>query len=306
MVSVKEFQDDLDVYELNELKRKLKELNKKIKEKNKPKTITISTNTHDKIKSYCSAFNLNIGKWVEEVLLERINEKCVYMGDMTFEEIQEKETEEIKRNYIKELNKDRDLIKTSKILINKDLEFFGYSIVDALPIYNILSNNNIIRRKLTEKGITFSNVLFGSESSPFINYNENLDVEILPEIDLDEVIKVKFLKKDEVLLENDVMEKNVEFDDLIKLIREVEKKTGLGKSLHEEAFTGIDYLGNKVNFCAYVIWTERGVTKYNFEEKYVPFNEYMFIRIQEVSKEESAFIEVKPFDPKGWKKYVTF
>jgi hypothetical protein len=91
-------------------------------------------------------------------------------------------------------------------------------------------------------------------------------------MDINNIIKVKFLKIDETISGSNITETNIELDNLLKLISDVEEKRGLGKSLHKEAFTGIDYLGNEVKFNSYVIWTEKKILKYNFDESLVPFN----------------------------------
>jgi len=79
----------------------------------------------------------------------------------------------------------------------------------------------------------------------------------------------------------DVKEINIEFEGLIKLIFDVEEKHGLGKLLHKEAFTGIDYLGNTIKFNSYVLWTEEEIIKYNFDENLVPFDTEILRRKRE-------------------------
>lgn len=100
-------------------------------------------------------------------------------------------------------------------------------------------------------------------------------------MNFNEIIKVKFIKPDELVSGGAILssfttspakEEYIEFNDLLKLISDVEEKRGLGKSLHKEAFTGIDYLGNVVKFNSYVIWTENEIFKFNFDESLVPFN----------------------------------
>ncbi len=92
-------------------------------------------------------------------------------------------------------------------------------------------------------------------------------------MELDKIVKVKFLKPTEHINTTErVIETDIELEDLLKLIDDVETKRGLGKSLHKEAFTGVDYLGNSVKFCSYVIWQEDDkIWKYNFDENWVPF-----------------------------------
>ena len=65
-------------------------------------------------------------------------------------------------------------------------------------------------------------------------------------MNINNVLKVKFLKSDETITGSNITEIDIELDDLIKLISDVENIRGLGKSLHKEAYTGIDYLGNDV------------------------------------------------------------
>jgi hypothetical protein len=93
---------------------------------------------------------------------------------------------------------------------------------------------------------------------------------------LEDILKVKFLKPNESISTTNgysFTEDDIEFDDLITLLNDIENiKGGLGKSLHNEAFTGIDYLGNGIKFNSYVIWTENEIFKYNFDESLVPFN----------------------------------
>jgi hypothetical protein len=108
-------------------------------------------------------------------------------------------------------------------------------------------------------------------------------------MDINNIIKVKFLKIDETLdylqqteWGSNIIETDIEFNDLLKLINDIEKiKGGLGKSLHKEAFTGIDYLGNDIKFSSYVIWTENEIFKYNFSESLVPFNDEIIKRRDE-------------------------
>lgn len=97
------------------------------------------------------------------------------------------------------------------------------------------------------------------------------------------IIKVKFLKSDETITTflapkngSNITEIDIEIDDLLKLISDIENIRGLGKSLHKEAYTGIDYLGNKVVFSSYVVWEESGdIYKYNFDEEFIPLNRFI-------------------------------
>lgn len=94
-----------------------------------------------------------------------------------------------------------------------------------------------------------------------------------------------------------IVESNIEFEDLLELISDIESHLPVSgiKNLHEEAFDGVDYLGNVVKFSSYVIWQDnkhdrriiddehyRGLNfrdplpgiiyKYNFDENLIPFN----------------------------------
>ena len=92
-------------------------------------------------------------------------------------------------------------------------------------------------------------------------------------MNINNIVKCKFLKSDETITDSNIKEIDIEFNDLIKLISDVENIRGLGKSLHKEAYTGIDYLGNEVFFSSYVIWCESGdIYKYNFDEDWIPLN----------------------------------
>ena len=95
-------------------------------------------------------------------------------------------------------------------------------------------------------------------------------------LSLNNIIKVKFLKKDETITGSNITEIDIELDDLIKLISDIENIRGLGKSLHKEAYTGIDYLGNEIVFSSYVVWEESGdIYKYNFDEEWIPLNSFI-------------------------------
>jgi len=99
-------------------------------------------------------------------------------------------------------------------------------------------------------------------------------------MEIEKILKVKFLKPDESLpiffltTGEEIIERDIDFEDLLKIIRDIEnQKAGFGKSLHKEAFTGVDYLGNLVKFSSYVIWLDNNkIYKYNFDENLIPFD----------------------------------
>ena len=95
-------------------------------------------------------------------------------------------------------------------------------------------------------------------------------------MNINNVLKVKFIKSNETITGSNIKEIDIELDDLIKLISDIENIRGLGKSLHNEAYTGIDYLGNEVVFSSYVVWEESGyIYKYNFDEEWIPLNSFI-------------------------------
>ena len=135
--------ENISEVDLNNIKNQLKQVEKKVKEKKKPKTITISGDTHGKIKKYCNLFNLNIGEFTEKVLLEELERnKCFEKDERDLEDIKKEEMSEIEKRYIDNKLKSRTLIKSNKLLFSKYLEFYGYSITDGLPIYEIIEINS--------------------------------------------------------------------------------------------------------------------------------------------------------------------
>ena len=151
--------ENISEVDLNNIKNQLKKVEKKVKEKNKPKTITISGDAHGKIKKYCNLFNYNIGEFTEKILLEEIEKnKCIEKDERDLEDIKKEEMSEIEKRYIDNELKSRTLIKSNKLLFSKYLEFYGYSITDGLPIYEIIEIdsmffNDIYRDILKENGI---------------------------------------------------------------------------------------------------------------------------------------------------------
>lgn len=90
-LKTKEMEDVLDEENLLTLKEQVKLLEKKIKEKNKPKTITISGETHNKIKNFCNSINMNIGDWVSKTVIDAIDDYInKYNCIITDEEIDDK------------------------------------------------------------------------------------------------------------------------------------------------------------------------------------------------------------------------
>jgi hypothetical protein len=107
-------------------------------------------------------------------------------------------------------------------------------------------------------------------------------------MEVDKIVKVTFESLEKTTIWHsgvyistsgeEIIDIDIDFDGLLKLIRDIEKSglgksgLGLGKSLHQEAFTGLDYLGNKVKFYSYITWTDKIVYRYKFDKNWVPFN----------------------------------
>ena len=98
------------------------------------------------------------------------------------------------------------------------------------------------------------------------------------------IVKVKFLKPDDYISTNGetLEESQIELDDLLKLINEIETTlNGFGRNIHKEAFTGIDYLGNKVQFSSYALWQDDltfKIFKFNFNPDWIPLNDEILRR----------------------------
>lgn len=104
-------------------------------------------------------------------------------------------------------------------------------------------------------------------------------------MEIEKILKVKFLKSGDYISTTgeEIIEINVDFVQLLGIISEIElKRDVFGKNLHKEAFTGVDYLGNKVSFSSYVVWQDDGkIYKYNFDENLIPFNSELVSRNRE-------------------------
>jgi hypothetical protein len=103
---------------------------------------------------------------------------------------------------------------------------------------------------------------------------------------IEKIIKAKFLKSGDYISTTgeEIIEIDIDFNQLLDIISEIElKRDGFGKNIHKEAFTGIDYLGNQVNFSSYVIWQDDDkIYKYRFDENWIPFNSEILRRDRDV------------------------
>jgi hypothetical protein len=140
--------DGLDEEQILSLKEKIKNFENKLKDKVKPKTITISSVVHNKIKNYCSTFGLKIGDWVEETLLDALD--CTDKKGrkvQTHEEWLEEGKEELMRKW-KEYQKINKLIKTDYLILKPKFKFKGFSFLDHKPMYDYLGTDKELQHDL--------------------------------------------------------------------------------------------------------------------------------------------------------------
>jgi len=140
--------DGLDEEQIISIKEKIKTFESKLKDKIKPKTITISSLVHNKIKNYCNTFGLKIGDWVEETLLNALD--CSDKTS-TKKQSQEEWLEESKDELLKkwrEYQKINKLIKTEYLILKPKFKFKGFSIVDHKPLYDYLGTDKELERDL--------------------------------------------------------------------------------------------------------------------------------------------------------------
>ena len=104
---------------------------------------------------------------------------------------------------------------------------------------------------------------------------------------MEKVVKVKFSNSKEVEDVNiksfeqeffrikedwEIVEVHVQFDELMNIISKVQSEFGIGSLLYREALDGINYLGKKVEFDTYNVYTECGkLYKYKFDSNFIPF-----------------------------------
>lgn len=127
---------DPEEFQLAALKAAARKLEQNIKERKKPKTITISGDTHNKIKTYCNSMGLNIGKWTEQVLMREISENnCVEVTN--YDDYINDTAEDIKNKYTKKTTR----YKTDTLIMCESLRLVGESIVDGMPIYELVDSD---------------------------------------------------------------------------------------------------------------------------------------------------------------------
>ena len=145
---------DPEEFQLAALKAAARKLEQSIKERKKPKTITISGETHNKIKSYCSTMGLNIGKWTEQVLLREITDNtCAERVQSNYEEFINETVEDIKTKYT---NK-KTMYKTDKLIMCEVLRLVGESKLDGMPVYELIDQT--INPLVAAKSIANMNIL---------------------------------------------------------------------------------------------------------------------------------------------------
>ena len=145
---------DPEEFQLAALKAAARKLEQRIKERKKPKTITISGETHNKIKSYCSTMGLNIGKWTEQVLLREITDNtCIEKVESNYDEFINETVETIKTKYT---NK-KTMYKTDKLIMCEVLRLVGESKLDGMPVYELIDQT--INPIVAAKSIANMNIL---------------------------------------------------------------------------------------------------------------------------------------------------
>ena len=145
---------DPEEFQLAALKAAARKLEQSIKERKKPKTITISGETHNKIKSYCSTMGLNIGKWTEQVLLREITDNtCIEKVESNYDEFINETVETIKTKYT---NK-KTMYKTNKLIMCEVLRLVGESKLDGMPVYELIDQT--INPIVAAKSIANMNIL---------------------------------------------------------------------------------------------------------------------------------------------------
>jgi hypothetical protein len=112
---------ELDEEQVLRIKEKFKEVENSLKEKIKPKTITISGPTHNKIKEHCTITMENIGDWSEKILLSATknlsNERILLDALKTYKE-----------KVLKGPNNIEGFMGKDKLVnrINMDIEYYTY------------------------------------------------------------------------------------------------------------------------------------------------------------------------------------
>lgn len=173
--------DSLDDEQVLMIKEKMKIFDSKLKDKVKPKTITISSSVHNKIKKYCQDFGLKIGDWVEETLLKAINIVAIEKVNLSHEEYIVEESKKLIERY-KEYKKTNKLMKLDKLVFNKKFKFIGYSQIDFKPVYDYLgteeefvedSNNIRCNFTLVQRDIYVSKYLPEFSNTQIEGYEDN-------------------------------------------------------------------------------------------------------------------------------------
>ena len=125
---------DPEEFQLAALKAAARKLEQSIKDRKKPKTITISGDSHNRIKTYCATMGLNIGKWTEQVLLREITDNtCVERVQSNYDEYINETAESIKNKYTAKKTR----YKTDKMIVCDGLRLIGESATTGDPVYEL-------------------------------------------------------------------------------------------------------------------------------------------------------------------------
>jgi len=171
---------ELDEEQVLRIKEKFKEVENSLKEKIKPKTITISGPTHNKIKEHCTITMENIGDWSEKTLLSATknlsNERILLDALKTYKE-----------KVLRGPNNIEGFMGKDKLVnrINMDIEYYTYQtglyfqLEKCAPspyIVDIIKNipNNVVAcMPVDDNDIFYEKKSDPKITDPYYNYNYN-------------------------------------------------------------------------------------------------------------------------------------
>jgi hypothetical protein len=168
---------ELDEEQVLRIKEKFKEVENSLKEKIKPKTITISGPTHNKIKEHCTITMENIGDWSEKILLSATknlsNERILLDALKTYKE-----------KVLRGPNNIEGFMGKDKLVnrINMDIEYYTYQtglyfqLGKCAPSECILNAiKNIPNSTVSRMPIDDADVLYSPKITEGLNNKNNPD-----------------------------------------------------------------------------------------------------------------------------------
>lgn len=204
-------EDNLDIFKIIELKKKIKNLNDIIEQKTKPKTVTISYYIHKLMKDYCKKNDLSIGEFVEECIYNEVYKESNkrYTLKITCDNF--KEIQSVINNY---LNKDNICwlnVENGNIFKNEPedreniVKYIGTSRIDGQIIVIYYKDTFPINRSIVESIQKIGNI------EP-----KNTDIEMILNVE-DHISNIEKSSVDKLFKQvyND-MELNEEINKIIK------------------------------------------------------------------------------------------